>query len=115
MPVDPDNITLEPVKYEDTWDGLVVAMSSTGTAFAANLSSVQMFFRNSVGTIGMSLASPSDITIDNAATWDFTVGEVLLMPLAIGVWSWSIKTTDAGGVGKTRLSGTIEIQDHPTT
>lgn len=109
------NITLHPVVYRDTWDGLTVDMSSDGTAFASNLSVVRMFFRDENGDVGLELSSAdSEIVIDNASNWEFTVNAISPMTLAIGVWDWSIETKDAQDIIKTRLFGSLEILDDAT-
>jgi hypothetical protein len=109
------NITLSPVVYLDTWDGLTVDMSSDGNAFASNLSVVRMFFRDENGDVGLQLSSAdSEIVIDDASNWEFTVNAVSPMTLAIGVWDWSIETKDAQDIIKTRLFGSLEILDDAT-
>lgn len=74
-----------------------------------------MFFRDENSVIGLELSSAnSTITIDNAASWDFTVAPVSPMTLAPGNWYWSIKTTDAQNIVKTRIFGSLEILDAAT-
>lgn len=110
------NIILTPVIYGDTWDGLSeCSFSSDGSAFAANLSSVRMFFKDSDGVAGLELSSANgDITITDSSAWEFDVDAITNMNLAVGVWFWSIETTDANSIRKTRISGTLEILDDAT-
>jgi len=110
----PAKLKLAPVVYGDTWNGLTVSMASTGNAFASTLSSVRMHFRDSAGTLGLSLASSSGITITSAGSWAFTVDSRVLT-LAVGTWYWSIECTDAASQVKTYLAGTIPILNDATT
>jgi len=105
------NLILQPCIYLDTWDGLTnVSFSSDGTAFASSLSLVRMFFRDEENVVGLELSSAnSTITIDNANSWEVTINPVSPMTLAPGNWYWSIETTDAQDIIKTRVFGTIEI------
>tara|TARA_B110000503_G_C6979147_1_gene342471 strand:- start:248 stop:598 length:351 start_codon:yes stop_codon:yes gene_type:complete len=110
------NIILTPVFYGDTWDGLSnCSFSSNGSAFGSNLTSIRMFFKDYDGVTGLELTTAnSNITIDNATAWEFTVNPITNMPLSVGMWFWSIETTDAESVRKTRVFGTLEILDHAT-
>lgn len=103
------NTKLKPIKQGDTWDGITIAMSSTGTAFTSALTDVEMTFKDNTGTTGLALNVASGITINSASAWNFTVTQILEFPLAVGTWYWTIKTTDAAGVGKTRNAGSIEV------
>lgn len=105
------NVILSPVVYLDTWDGLTnCSFSSDGTAFASPLTLVRMFFRDDDNNVGLELSSAnSTITIDDANNWQFTVNQIESITLAVGFWSWVIRTTDDQGVVKTRISGTIQI------
>jgi len=105
------NITLTPVVYKDTWDGLTeCSFSSDGTAFASPLALVRMFFKNEDGEVGLELSSAnSTITIDDAAAWEFTINPVSPILLEPGQWYWSIETTDDQDIVKTRLFGSLEI------
>lgn len=116
MDTNPYNTTLAWGYYLDTWDGLTnCSMSSTGTAFANPLASVRMFWRDSDGAVGLQLTSAGgDITIDDAANWQYTVNPITQFPLAVGVWRWSIEFTDSAGRVKTYWAGTREIKSDPT-
>ena len=110
------NIPLTPLIYGDTWDGLSdISYESDGTAFASDLASVRMFFKDSDGVTGLELSSSNgDITINDASSWEFDVNAIENMPLAAGIWFWSIETTDVQNVRKTRIGGTLEILDDAT-
>lgn len=110
----PGQVNLTPVIQGDTWDGITVSMSSTGTAFSDTLATVKMTFKDSSGTLALALssASASEILITDASAWTFNVvGRVL--SLAADTYSWGIETTDSGGVIKTRLTGTLKIISDP--
>jgi hypothetical protein len=109
-------IQLPATRKGDTWDGMTVALSSTGTTFADSLSAVHMsFWLAGATTAALDLKSAdSEVTIDDAAAWEFTVDPVSPMTLAAGQYSWQIQTTDSAGVIKTYLSGTIEITSDQT-
>lgn len=105
------SIVLTPCPTGTTWDGLTeCSFYSAGTAFAVDLESVVMEFTNNDGTVGLTLSSAdNEITIDDAAAWEFTVLPIDSMPLAVGNWKWSITTTDVDGSVKRRVFGTIQI------
>lgn len=107
----PAQITLPPIVRGDTWDGISVSLSSSGTAFADALTSVRMIFRESAGdeaTLTLS-STGGNIAITSAANWQFTVNPITPFPLLPGTQYWSIETTDSGGSIKTYLVGTIPI------
>ena len=105
------NITLNPVVYGNTWDGLTdCSFTSDGTAFASPLALVEMEFTDEDGAVGLLLTSANaTAAIDDANAWEFTINPVEEMTLTRGIWTWAIRTTDDQDVVKTRLSGTIEI------
>jgi len=112
----PNNITLPPVVYKDTWSGLTnCSFSLDGRVFDDNLSSVRMFFKDEQGNVGLELTTANNkITIDDANAWQFTNNPVSPSLLAVGNWYWSIETTDSAGVIKTRVFGTISILNDAT-
>lgn len=111
----PANVTLEPIVYRDTWGGFTVSASSTGTALDSNLSSVRMFFRDTDNATGLELTNAdSEITITDANAWAFTVLAVNPFPLAVGIWYWSVETTNALGIVKTYLAGIVQVVQDAT-
>jgi len=111
----PAKVNLEPIVYRDTWGGLTLSFASDGTAMDSNLSSVRMFFRDADGVTGLELTSAdSEITITDANAWAFTVLPVNPLTLAIGNWYWSIETTNAFGIIKTYLAGTMKVINDAT-
>lgn len=107
----PAYITLSPVVYKDTWDGLTnCSFTSDGTAFASPLSTVRMHFRDADGVVGLQLTTPATgITITNAAAWQFTVNPISSITLTEGSWYWSIEATDIAGRIKTYVSGVLPV------
>lgn len=105
----PAIVYLTPIVEGDTWDGIAVTFSSTGTAFDSALDSVTMDFRTLTGVVTQTLTSAGgEITIDDANAWEISVPEIVLS-LSDGVWHWSITTTDSAGIIKTRVIGTLQI------
>jgi hypothetical protein len=107
----PAQITLPPIVRGDTWDGISVSLSSSGTAFADTLTSVRMIFHDAAGdTDTLTLTSTGgNISITSAANWQFTVNAITPFPLSPGTQYWNIETTDSGGSIKTYMVGTIQI------
>lgn len=112
----PATVTLQPIVYNDTWRGLIdSSFFSDGTSFSSDLALVRMFFRDADGNLGLSLTSEdSTITITDAATWSFDVNAIDEFPLAVGIWYWSIETTDANDIRTTYVTGSIEVLDDAT-
>jgi len=89
----PAFFTLPEAKSDKTWDGLTVSLSSDGTTFTDPLASVKMTFKLA-GVESLTLTSAdAEITIDDAAAWEFTVDPISRLTLAAGVHSWAIETT----------------------
>jgi len=105
------NVTLKSLPFGSTWNGLPGStMGSTGTSLDDNLASVTMSFTDTDGNVGLLLTSADgDITIDDANAWSFSVEPITPFPLAVGTWSWTMKFTDAAGVIRKWLTGTIKI------
>ena len=111
----PAKTELAPIVYRDTWGGLTFSASSTGLALDSKLASVRMFFRDGDGVTGLELTTAnSKITITDANAYAFTVLAVNPLTLDIGNWYWSIETTNALGVVKTYVVGTIEVLSDAT-
>jgi len=104
------SIKLPCVKIGKTWDGIPsCSLASTGTAFASNLSSLTMVFKDSDGATALTLTSSGgDITITSASAWEWDVEAITPWALAIGNYSWEIETTDAAGIIKGYVSGELE-------
>jgi hypothetical protein len=103
---------LDPVVKGDTWDGLSVTMTSTGTELDDPLASVQMsFWLAGATTAALDLTSADgDITIEDADAWEFRVEAISPLTLAAGYYSWAIQTTDDAGRVKTYLKGTLPVE-----
>lgn len=104
-------VELHCVPYGATWNGLPgCTMSTTGTALDDNLSAVSMTFTDSDGNVGLTLTSGGGgITIDDANAWSYSVDPITPMTLAVGIWSWTLKFTDAAGAIRKWIVGTIQI------
>jgi hypothetical protein len=100
---------LPDAKTDKTWNGLTASLSSTGTTFAEELSAVTMTFKLA-GTVALTLTSAGgDITIDDAAAWEFTVLPITRLSLAAGVYSWAIETTSAAPSIQDYFVGTLNV------
>jgi hypothetical protein len=113
------SITLPSVYYGSTWSGLTdCSLSSTGTQFVANLTSLRMQFRKALeidSEVGLTLDSDEGtITITDADAWEFEVPPVSRFTLEPGVWHWSIYTIDADNIRETYYIGTLEVKNTPT-
>ena len=97
----------------DTWTGFTDAYGSSPDG--VNLALVRVGFVNEYGaTAGLTLSSAvsGQITINNAAAWNYTI-EPVVLNLPVGKWTYGVETTDANGYIATRVSGTIEISVDP--
>lgn len=105
----------DPIYYGDTWPGIPaisILVGGVHPAFAV-ASARLVFFRagkdpGTTPATGCVVASPSGVVILNAATWSMTVPPAVLL-LDRGDWSLQFKTTDAAGIIKTWVAGTITI------
>lgn len=110
----PAAYNLPSVTRGDTWSGFrVTGVLVDEAAPSSNLSSVAMQFQadgDLDGAIVQSLTSGGgDITINDAATWDFTVNATVLSGLVAGRYRYDLTTTDAAGVLKTYLEGYLMV------
>jgi hypothetical protein len=64
---------------------------------------------NVVLTLSSATAGQVTINESGANAWSITV-EPRVLTISGGVYSWGLETTDADGVIKLRLSGTIKIK-----
>ena len=100
---------LKSVPSGTTWDGLSnFSYSSDGTAFGAALVNVEMEWYDSEDAVALTLTEVDGITISSAANWEFDI-DARLISLAKGSYYWKLKTTDADGIVKIRLQGTIDV------
>jgi hypothetical protein len=77
----------------------------------STLSRVRIKFR-ACGATSAALTLDSDtsgITINDAATWDFTIDAIPAVGLAAGIYSYDMETTSAAGTIATETQGTWEI------
>ncbi len=105
------SVTLTSVPDGATWNGLTQgSVTSEGTWTYDPLETVTMVFTDTDGNVGLTLSSEtSDITIDDAAAWEFTVLPITPMTLAVGTWSWVLTFIDSAGIIKKWVVGTIRI------
>jgi len=105
----PAIVNLIPIVVDNTWDGISVTFTSNGTAFDSALSAVSMGFYTPAGVLTQTLTTAGGtIVIDDANAWEISIPEIVLS-LTAGIWNWAITTTDATGIIKTRLLGTLPI------
>lgn len=108
--------TLPSVYAGDTWRGGVGQLSSTGTIFSSHLALVRMVFTaagSSTPALTLSSADSSQITIDDAVSWIFTLKKRTPIGIAAGFYSWTIETTDDNGDVGTYYKGTIQVTEDP--
>lgn len=93
----------------DTWGGIPSIILDPAPNY--NVVSARMQFRAfKLAVLPSATLSSTDgtITINNAATWSFTV-PVQNLPLTAGTYSWQFQTTDSQGSIQTYMQGTIEV------
>ena len=102
--------TLPAARSGNTWDGISAgSLSSTGTAFADSLASLEMIFSDN-GAVALNLSSGAGtITISDASAWTFVVLPILSLSLSPGNYSWEIKTTDSAGSRKSYFRGILPV------
>ena len=112
------SVDLLPKKYDlpsivqgDTYPA--VNFSATGTTSA--LTRVRVKFKDSAGTLGLTLDSDSTgMTINDATAgaWDYDIDAISAATtagLTADVYEYGIETTDAAGTVATHFQGTWEI------
>jgi hypothetical protein len=102
-------VVLHPVAEGETWDGLPnCSVTSTGTFTGSSLSSVVMVWKNSAGTTALTRTSATagQITITDAANWQFDVEPITTWSLSAGNYSWTLTMTDSSGNIRKRVAGT---------
>ena len=107
----PQNYELPAVVTGDTFPAWrVTSIKINGVAPSTALDSVRMDFRTTpaAAVASLSLNSTSNgITINNNATWDFTIDEFQLS-LDPGTYYWDIETT-TGTTVRTYLAGSFKV------
>jgi hypothetical protein len=104
-----------PCAFQDsTWDGLTWRITSTdGTEFDAVLTVARFQLQDAAGaavlTLSSAVAGEVTLNVTSPRLWDVTV-EKRILALAAGVYSWALETTDADGVRKVRLIGTLAVK-----
>lgn len=98
----------------DTWEGITVGpVLINGIAVGADAVTCRMSFRSKNDrSLGQTLTTTnSDITIEDAATWEFTV-EPTVLTMDAGSYGWDFEVTDSSGVIRTLYKGSFNlIQD----
>jgi len=111
-----ERVTLSSIKYGDTWPGMTITVEIDNATPPVALSSVRMQFRkrkNSEGDADLSLQSPATITITDADDWIVNIPAQVL-DLGVGNWYWDVEFTDASGVIRTPIEGTLVIDQDVT-
>ena len=113
------NVKLPDTFKGDTWDGLTWEISSVDaddTRFAAALVGCRFELQTLAGVAALSLSSATagQITINNSAAnaWSVTV-ESRILSLAAGEYLYGLEFTDADGVVKTYLTGSLTVLADP--
>lgn len=93
----------------DTWDGISVVLTVDDIAPTVPLQLVHMTFQaDPQAEPTVTLYSPGDITINDAATWDITVPAQKLN-LPVGTFHYSLRFMDTNSNLKTYLTGTLTL------
>lgn len=113
------NVKLPDTLKGDTWDGLTWEISSVDpddTRFAAALSLCRFELQTLAGVAALSLSSATagQITINTstANAWSVTV-EPRILSLSAGEYLYGLEFTDADGVVKTYLTGSLTVLADP--
>lgn len=119
MDCDPLKYTLPPTYKGCTWDGLTWTVDSvTGgdTEFSAALASARFQLKDADNTSVLNLSSgvTGELTLNVTTTnaWSVTV-EPRTITVAAGTYTYALETTDADGVIKPRMIGTLQIRPEP--
>lgn len=105
----PAQIKLPPIVHGDTWDGLSVSLTSSGTSLANDLANVVMTFRDASLNKVLELVTGVNVMITYPNPWQFVIPPLTPFPLNAGTYTWNIETTDSDGIIKTYLAGTIQV------
>lgn len=97
-----------------TWFGFTASASSTGSHFANPLASVVMVFKLA-GVEALRLTSAdSEITITDAAAWNYRVEKVQALSLPVGIYSWEVETISTTGDRFGYFVGTLPVTNDGT-
>ena len=109
----PPIFTLPHTRTGKTWDVISEgSLSSDGPAFADDLASLAMEFKDSLGAVVLTLPrAGGHIIIVDASAWTFSVTAITPFTLAVGHYSWEIETTDSGGSIKGYFQGELQVKD----
>jgi hypothetical protein len=113
---------LTPFTEGDEWEGIpliTITVGPDGGPFvppANPLALVTMRFKKNTDVqpnpvVELSSATPGQITIQDAADWQFSIPPQILPSLTHGKWTWRIRCKDNAGDGspKTYLADEIEV------
>ncbi len=121
MSCNPLNYPLPAVISGDTWDGFtwsVADVPAGSTEFAVALDLAEFEIKDVAGTslLLLTSATPGDVTINTSGdgAWSVTV-EPRVLTLDPGVHTFGLRLTDADGILKTRLAGTLPIDSPPVS
>ena len=111
----PPYISLPDTFKDCTWDGFTWTVGSAdGTEFAGTLTTAVLYIKdedgNTVLTLTSATAGQVTINVATANAWSVTV-EPRTLTLDAATYSWSLVTTDNGGIAKPRLVGTLEVKE----
>ena len=96
----------------DTFPGFNIA--GTDTPDGNDLMRVRMQVRNAENEVVVDYDSDDEgITINDAATWDFNVADIVT-PDAAGLYKYDIETTDSLGVVATIINGSWNVYGQTT-
>jgi hypothetical protein len=113
------NYTLPETFTGTTWSGLTWAVSVTGddeTEFASELVSARFQLRSETGGVALTLSSENaeEVTLESTAAdaWSIIV-EKQDLTIAPGTYTYGLETTDADGITKPRMAGTLLVKPDP--
>ena len=118
----PQALALDPFTEGDEWEGIPgiqIKVGPEGGPYAAPespLDIVTMRFKrsgrvSSTVIVELSSETPGEITITDAAAWEFSIPAQVVPLLTCGTWTWRIRCKDSTPTGKpkTYLADTIEV------
>lgn len=103
----PSRFDWPPVTKGDTYPAANITIDGADST----LSRVRIKFKacNSTTTALTLDSSTSGVTINDAASWDFTIDQIDEVTLAAGTYRYDLETISADGTIMTELAGTWEI------